>query len=571
MSAEALNPYLYSTFHALLAIGVCAIAWFHPRLGNRWFRMAEAGFSCFARHRKRAVASVFVIAIAVRLPLLPWFHVPVPGVADEFSYLLMEDTFAHGRLANPMHPMWLSFETACENVFPTYSSMFFPAQGAVLLLGKLLGHPWVGVLLSVAGLCAALVWALQAWMPARWALLGGVLAILNIAVLSYWVNSYWGGAVAAIGGALVLGAVPRIMRKPRVREGLLLGIGVAILANSRPFEGLIFCLPFAVALLIWMWRPSSPPARIKFWKVVMPVCAVLVPAFAFIGYYNWRVTGNPVIPPHVLWTRAYLTSPQLPWEHQKPLMHYNNRQLEELFNVWAPAYSRRTWTNFWRLAGEKVALYWEVFLWAGAFPILLCVPLLLRERKGRWLLGVALLSLLGLFSVTWSLPHYAAPAFCVFYAVLVQALRHLRVLRFRGRPVGLGLSRAAVLLLFFQIATAIPERLHHPEAWFSVVGNENRAMVSRRLNRIPGKHLVLVRYAENHNLDREWVFNDADIDGSKIVWAREMSAEQNARLLAYYADRQVWIVEPEHTPEVLLSRLRVGNAESGNQNAPTDQ
>ncbi|HVP52425.1 MAG TPA: hypothetical protein VMT05_09965 [Terriglobales bacterium] len=552
MSADSLNPYLYSTFHALFAIGVCAIAWFHPRLGDRWFHAAEAGFSRFATQRKSAIASVFLVAVVVRLALLPWLHVPVPGNPDEFSYLLMGDTFAHGRLAYPSHAMWQSFESLDINWFPTYSSMFFPAQGAVLAAGELLGHPWIGVLASAGLMCAALVWALQAWMPARWAMLGGVLAILNIGVLSYWMNSYWGGAVAGTGGALVLGAVPRVLRKQRVRDALLLGIGAAILANSRPFEGLILCLPFAIALLVWMGNPSSPSAHIKFWKVIVPVCAILVPTFAFMGYYNWRLTGNPLQPPHLLWSRTYLTSPYFFWDHQKPLLHYNNQQLEEVFRVWAPAYASRTWAGFWKLSGEKIALYWEVFLWAGAFPILLCVPLLLRDRRMRWLLGAALICLAGLFSVTWSLPHYAAPAFCVFYAILVQALRHLRALRFRGRPVGLGLSRAAIVLLFFQVATAIPERLHHPDAWFSVRGNEDRALLSRRLHQLPGKHLVLVRYGENHDVIREWVYNGADIDDSKVVWAREMSATQNAKLLAYYGNRHVWLVEPEHNPDLLL-------------------
>jgi len=561
MWAEWLNPYLYSTFHALLAVGVCAIAWLYPSLGNRWFRDVEHTLAQFATHRKRAIVSVLVAAIAVRLLLLPWFRVPVPGVADEFSYLLMGDMFAHGRLGYPAHPMWLSFETFCELFFPTYCSVFNPAHGALLALGQLLGHPWIAVLLSVGALCAALVWALQAWMPARWALLGGIFAILNIAVLSYWMNSYWGGSVAGIAGALVLGAVPRIVRKQRLRDAVLLGIGAGILANSRPLEGFIFCLPFAIALLLWMRRSSSPPAEVKFWKVIAPGGAILVVTLAFIGYYNNRLTGDALLMPHMKIWRDYLTSPMFVWERQRPFFHYNNKQIEEIYTVTLPAHYTRTWAGLWKVSSEKIALYWEVFLWAGAFPILLCVPLLWRDRNGRWFLGVTLLCLTGLFAVTFSMPHYAAPVFCVFYAILVQAFRHLRVLRFRGRPVGLGLSRAAVVLLVFQIATAIPEKLHHPNAWFSVKGNEERALVMRKLNSMPGKHLVVVRYGEGHNIDREWVFNAADIDASRVVWAREMSAGQNDRLLAYYADRHVWLVEPEGNPVAVVPYSAPGEAQ----------
>jgi hypothetical protein len=548
MLLDSFHRFDYSAIQAFAALGVFAFAFFSPHFWEQRFRAAGAAFSRFAARKRAAIVNVFLVAIVARLLLLPWFPVPVPGEADEFSYLLMGDTFAHGRLAYPPHPVWLSLETFTENFHPTYSSMFFPAQGAILAVGQRLGHPWIGVLLSVALMCATIVWALQGWMAPRWALIGGLFALLNVGLLSYWVDSYWGGAAAATGGALVLGAIPRILRQQRVRDAVLLGIGMAILANSRPFEGLIFCLPFAVALLLWMRRPSSPPARITLRKVVAPVIAVMLPTVAFVAYYNWRLTGNPLLTPHQLYTQTYLTSPSFFWSHQKPLLHYNNQQIEEYFRVFAPRYYRSSWADFWRLSRQKMSLYWKVFLWGGAVPILMCVPLLLRDRKGRWLLGVAVLCLVGLFVVTSPEPHYAAPALCVFYAVLVQALRHLRLLRFRGRRIGLGVARAAVVLLLFQTATAIPERLRHP-----VFGLRSRAEVINKLSDMPGKHLIIVRYGPEHNVNFDWVYNDADIDGSKVVWARDMGAEQNAKLLAYYRDRQVWRLTVDRDTGQLLA------------------
>src|SRR5439155_8548867 len=198
------------------------LAIFLPRLTPRVFHAVESLLSRFAERKTLAVIALFLIVIGVRVSVLPQLPVPVPGIHDEYSYLLLGDTLAHGRLANPAHLMWMSFETFHVNWEPTYSSKYPPWQGAVLALGQLLGHPWIGVLLSVAAMSAAILWMLQAWLPARWALLGAALAALKFGIASYWINSYWGGAVAATGGALVLGAMPRIIRHARTHDALLL-------------------------------------------------------------------------------------------------------------------------------------------------------------------------------------------------------------------------------------------------------------------------------------------------------------------------------------------------------------
>src|ERR1019366_8240691 len=112
-------------------------------------------------------------------------------------------------------------------------------------------------------MCAALCRALQGWLPAGWALLGGILAGLRLAMFSYWINSYTGGAVSAIGGALVLGALPRLQKKYGARDFFWMALGLAILANSRPYEGLLVSIP-ALAARAW-----------SFWKLPHPVASVL--------------------------------------------------------------------------------------------------------------------------------------------------------------------------------------------------------------------------------------------------------------------------------------------------------
>jgi hypothetical protein len=210
-----------------------------------------------ANRRALCIALAFFAPILIRVALLPWVPVPDPWITDEFSHLLIADTLAHGRLVNPMHPLWTHFESIHILTAPVYASIYFPGLGIVMALGQLLGSPWIGVLISSGVLCAALLWMAYGIFPPRWALLAGVLAVLRWGALSYWVNSYWGGTVTAAAGALVLGAYLRIRRRSSITMGLTLGFGLVLLLYTRPLEGGVFALPVAAALAWHYFRTRA--------------------------------------------------------------------------------------------------------------------------------------------------------------------------------------------------------------------------------------------------------------------------------------------------------------------------
>ncbi len=284
----------------------------------------ERGFSRLAERKSLSVLVVALAALAARAALLPILPIPHPGVHDDYGYLLLADTFAHGRLTNPTNPMWVHFESFYILWKPTYTTMFYPAQGLIMALGQVLwGNPFWGVWLSGGLMCGAICWMLQGWLPAEWALLGGFLAVMRLGTFNYWVNSYWGGAVAAIGGALVLGALPRLMREERPRDALLLGAGFAVIANSRPYEGLFFGIPVAVVLLGWFFKKKGRQFSRALKRVAAPLLLVLAMAVGAMGYYFWRTTGNPLEPPYLVYVHDYEPVPYFPWQKMGPVPDYH--------------------------------------------------------------------------------------------------------------------------------------------------------------------------------------------------------------------------------------------------------
>jgi len=540
-----------------------AIAWLVPTFGSHFFSSIERWGSRLARHRAGFLIAIAILVIVFRLSVLPLVKIPVPQNHDEFSYLLAADTFAHGRLANPPHPLWIFFETFHVNQMPTYASKYPPAQGVVLVLGQVLGHPWIGVLLSVACLCAAITWALQGWVPPKWAFLGGILAATHFGAINYWMESYWGGAAAGIGGALVFGALPRILRRQRVRGAILFATGIGILANSRLFEGGLFSI-ICLTALGWLLLRRKMINRAAIWtRVVAPMTATLVVVVIFIGYYNWRVTGNPLLLPYVVNNRSYMAVPAFQWEKLGPPHQYLNPQFEAFYGSQRATWSREhfdwTWNGFKVGFLEKVSRLQAFYAPpALGIPIIFALLLFRRNAKVRFCVLVSVIFIAGLLCILWLLPHYAAPFTVTVFLLIVLGLRSLRRWSFKGRPVGVGWTRALVsfhiLLLAMQIVAAavlLHGVTHRESEWAQA-----RAHLESKLESTPGQHLVLVQYSPRHDANREWVYNRADIDNAKVVWAREIPGQDLKPLLNYFRQRKLWLVKPDATPAPTLEPVQ---------------
>jgi hypothetical protein len=133
----------------------------------------------------------------------------------------------------------------------------------------------------------------------------------------------------------------------------------------------------------------------------------------------------------------------------------------------------------------------------------------------------------------------------VVFALAVQAIRYMRSMRIGTRPVGAAFARAIVLLLVLDTTVNVARGICDPLLW-PCEGDPSRVAIADKLAHTPGKHLIVVRYEkEDHNIHDEWVYNGADIDNAKVLWARELDPQQNAKLFAYFNDRKIWLVTPD--------------------------
>ena len=332
---------LGSEFVATLLAVALAFVW--PQLGARLFGGIERSLARIAQRKSWTVAGVGASVIVLRAALLPLFPIPFPFVPDDFSFLLACDTFAHGRLTNPTPAMWTAFREHPHHHAADVSIDVFPGTRAdaggrssavwSAVAGRT-GHGWTdvrGAGVDVARMAAAKMGA------ARRGDCGFAAGPVQL-----WINTYHTAALpSAFGGALVLGSLPRLMKAGRFRYAMSMSIGIAILILTRPYEGVLLCLPVAVALGIWVFKGKNrPPLGVLTRRAVAPLL-VIGATLAWLGYYDYRAFGSPLTLPYTIDRAEYAITPYYVWQRPHPAPVYRHAAMRDFYEgIEFPLYVR---------------------------------------------------------------------------------------------------------------------------------------------------------------------------------------------------------------------------------------
>ena len=480
-----------------------------------------------------------ILPVVLRLALLRTQPEPSPDVYDEFSHLLVADTLRHFRLANPSHALHQFFETFFVLQQPAYSSIYPIGQGLMLAFGRaLFGNPWAGVILATAAFCSLCYWMLRAWVTPDWALLGGILAVMEFGPLCAWMNNYWGGAVAAAAGCLVFGSLPRLRDSRRTRDAVLLGIGLGVNLLTRPYES-IFLLSSVVAFFL--------PRPWKFAKTLAVAAALALPFVGITLLQNKQVTGLWTTLPYTLSQYQYGVPASL--TIQPNVVPHNELTPQQAldYKMQRAFHGEGTDTvgRFFERLEYRIRFY-RFFLLAPLYLVLPFFLARLRERRFIWVAVTLALFALGVNLFPAFQEHYLAAVTCLFVLVSVVGLQRLSRIKAGHEAAQLiVLVCLAQFLFWYGLALSGGNKL--------IRENPRRAYVNRALAAASGQQLVFVRYSPQHIFQDEWVWNEADIDAARVVWARDLGSEENRKLLDYYPRRAVWLLEPDFNPPRLTA------------------
>jgi hypothetical protein len=322
---------------------------------------------------------------------------------------------------------------------------------------------------------------------------------------------------------------------------MLIGSGLAIFAMSRPFEGLIVAAIVTLVVIVCCARRKRLP--VLFTRTLAGLLLVVLPACAWLGYYNHRVTGHWWRMPWVEYAQQYMTTPILFGQPPPRNAVFRNDKMRQFHAGYEQQeFARARGAGYFGRLANATRELWENWTRPTTLVLLAPAAMLVLLRPGRGGRGCGarfgaatfvLLLVLHPALTPWMRPQYLAPAAAGFVLWMTAALRTTA----RAGRVGAALAAGIVAA---QLAAGVAMSAHF--ATRDRPPGIRRDEIVRELESQPGKQLVLVRYTDSPQLIFEWVYNDADLDAQRVVFARSLDPQSDSELISRFPGRNVWLL-----------------------------
>jgi hypothetical protein len=267
-----------------------------------------------------------------------------------------------------------------------------------------------------------------------------------------------------------------------------------------------------------------------------------------MGIYNQRVTGDATVMPYKLHDKTYSASSLVVWRPLPDVPVYRHPRVEQFYRQWGRdrQLALQSVSGYTDNLSRKFTLLWT-FLPIGIGLSL--IPVFWFWNSPWWRLatgtGAAVVLVHTQMATSWMYPHYLAPVIALILAVNVECLRRLSLWQ-RASRIGQVLMRVVVILAVLKLVPMFID-------WQKPTREHPRQQVMTRLADDPSdRHLVIVSYGDDYRIVDDWVYNAADIDASRIVWARDMGQPKNEQLIEYFPNRKVWRWHLESDDDITL-------------------
>ncbi len=266
----------------------------------------------------------------------------------------------------------------------------------------------------------------------------------------------------------------------------------------------------------------------------------MFPAIGITLVQNRQVTGNWTTLPYTVSQYQYGVPAALTFQ-TPPVSHHEltpQQQLDYRMQSNFLGRDQETFSSYLTRLGYRIRFYRFFFL-PPLYLALVAFLITMREYRFYWAAATLIIFALGVnFFPAWQY-HYIAAETCLFVLISVLGLQQLTRYS-RAAVIAIVCLCIAHFLFWYGV------RVFRPAA--PTAGQSRRMAVRSLIDATKGKQLVFVHYGPQHIFQEEWVWNEADIDASRVVWARDLGDIENQSLRNYYPGRTVWLLDADARP-----------------------